>query len=373
MVKKIRILFIIGQLAMGGAERQMVMLAQNLAKSRYEVLVCSLSEVNEIFKDPAQAGVNLVILNRMMKPDITRFWRLARVIRDFKPDIIHTFLFSANFWGRIFGKCYKIPVIVSERSADTMKPRWQVGCDRLIKPWTNLLVANSQAGADAVISRREMDAHKIAVIHNGIDLEDLVPADLRQAGVRQALNLDNSQPIIGLVGRLSQVKDHEMFFKVVDLLRTSFPGVIGLCIGDGPRREELEAVVKHMRLTQNIRFLGLQKDIPALMQIMDVVILTSRREGLPNVLLEAMLQSKPIVATNVGGIPEVVCHGHNGYLVASGGFEEMTRYITNLINHPDLAVDMGKKGYQVAKAGFSRENMVSQYQLRYEQVLNGDF
>jgi glycosyltransferase involved in cell wall biosynthesis len=183
------------------------------------------------------------------------------------------------------------------------------------------------------------------------------------------LGLSSAWPLIGLIGRLEYQKNHEAFFRVIQKLKEVFPRVMGVCVGDGRRRQQLEDEVSEQNLRENIVFLGNRSDVSAILQVLDVQVLPSRWEGLPNVLLEGMLYRLPIVATAVGGVPEVIRDGYNGFLVAVDDDMAMSERIVDLLRNPDLRHSFCEQGYQRLAADFSVANAVEKTQFYYQHVV----
>lgn len=364
-----RILYLVGQLSIGGAELQLIQLVKHLDRTRFEPIVCALSEQVPLAPQLRDAGIELVVLPRRMDPDLTRLWRLPRVVRRYRPALIHSYLFVANAWARLVGTVLGVPVIISERSAAVDKSRGRLIIDRLLARAAIFMIANSQAGAELAIARHEIASHKVAVVHNGIALEGFDSAQPVGAA-RTALGLAPTEPVVGIVGRLSQVKNHRTFFHAMAKIAAEVPSLRLLCVGEGPLRAELEALVSTLALQDRTVFTGLRSDIPDLMRTMNVIALTSTWEGLPNVLIEAMAASRPVVATHVGGVPEVVVHDETGLLVPPGDPSALAAAVLSLLKNPTLATEMGRKGRARVEQQFSIKRMVAETEAIYDHLLD---
>jgi len=364
-----RILYLIGQLGVGGAERQLIYLATHLDRSRFEPIVCSLSTDLVLAGDLHAAGVEVIVLPKRMSPDVTRLWRVLRLARRYRPALIHSYLFVANTWARTTGVLCRLPVIVSERTARENGSRFQDLISRLLAPATTLLVANSHAGAALAVRSRKITPDRLAVVYNGISVEPFRESRTG-ARVRDELHLGPQEPVVGIVGRLNEAKDHATFFDAMASVVREMPEVRILCVGDGALRDSLRRQVAQLGIENRTVFTGMRSDIPAIMSALDLLVLSSRREAFPNVVMEAMAAARPVVATRVGDVERLVGDGQTGVLVPPGNPQALASAILRVLADLAAAAAMGRQGRARVEAEFSMEQMVSQTQSLYERALS---
>ncbi len=366
----IRVLYAIGQLSTGGAELQLIQLATHLDRARFTPIVCSLSECVPHAAQLRAEGIQVITLPRKMDPDLTRLWRLPQVLRRYRPDLIHSYLFVANAWARLAGRLLSLPVVISERNTLTQKGRGHRIVDRALAGWATLLIANSRAGAQLAIARREIAPDRVVTIHNGIALERFAHTrDGRE--VRKEFGLGPSDPLVGVVARLAPQKGHHTLLQAMARVVESLPSARLLCVGDGPLRDELRREASRLGLERTALFVGQRADIPDLVAAMDVVVLNSEWEGLPNAIVEAMAASRPVVATRVGGIPEIVVDGDTGLLVPPADPTAVAGALLTLLREPEMAAAMGRRGRARVEEHFSLERMVADTEAIYERLLAG--
>jgi len=366
-----KILFVIGQLGIGGAEHQLVYLASNLDKSKYEILVCSFSDDVSLGNLLDESGIPLVAIPKKMSPDLIRPFQLFKLVKSFKPDIIHSYLFVANTWARIAGKILGIPVIISERNAEPKKPLYMTFLNRLLYGMGDLLIANSQAGADQVVKTKEFPKKKINVVYNGLPIEKYKGNydEKRKSEIKSSFGIPYDAKVIGVIGRLHFQKNHELLFESFQIVLGKLPNSVLLCIGDGPKREELLDLARSIRIDSKVIFVGERKDVRDCLSILDLMILPSRWEGLPNVILEAMAAKCPVIATKVGGVNEMIEDGQTGFLVESKNKEELAKKIAYVISHPTEVEQINQNAFEFVTANFSIEKMVSETEKIYEDLL----
>jgi glycosyltransferase involved in cell wall biosynthesis len=204
-------------------------------------------------------------------------------------------------------------------------------------------------------------ADKICVIPNGIDVERFHPRwpDRR---LQEELDLPLRAPVVGIVAALRPEKNHEMFLRVAALVRGRLPDARFLIVGDGPQRQPLEALAQELGIAKAVHFLGTRSDVPELLSLIDVLLLTSLSEASPICLLEAMASEKPVVATRVGSVSETVVDGRTGYLVAPDDSTGMASRVLELLDDRDRAAHMGRAGREHVIARWSVDRMVEGYQ-----------
>jgi glycosyltransferase involved in cell wall biosynthesis len=365
---KTRILYLIGDLKIGGAQRQLVYLAQRLDRSQFEPIVCCLSDNAPLAEELQAAGVKVVVLPQWLRPDVSRFWRIPQIVKRYRPHLIHAYLFVANTWGRTTGWLYGLPVIISERNATERKNFGERLINSLLAPTTTKMLANSNVGAELAIRSGEITPQLVQVIYNGISLEPFQDASIGDQ-IRKELNIAADQPVVGIVARLSPVKDHHTFFRAMALVVKQTPDLRILCVGDGPYRPHIEELVIELGLEPNVIFTGNRKDVPAIMFALDLLVLSSKSEAFPNVIMEAMAAERAVIATHVGDVAELVLHEKTGLLVQPGNPETIAQAVTTLLADKPRRIEMGRQGRKHVEAHFTLDRMLAATVTVYRQIV----
>ncbi len=219
------------------------------------------------------------------------------------------------------------------------------------------------------VEKQGVSKEKLSVIYNGVD-KQFIPGNEDQL-VKELKSRLTNQFIVGVFGRLETVKGQKYVIEAMELLSKEIPNIHCLIIGDGEQREHLEQMVQEMQLEEAISFLGHQKRVTPLMEMVDVVLHPSVMEGLSLTLIEALMLSKPVIATNVGGIPEVVNDMHTGILAETCNARSISNAVIKLYQHPDLLQTFAKNALPSVKEKFSIETMVTQLEDKYYLIEKG--
>jgi glycosyltransferase involved in cell wall biosynthesis len=206
---------------------------------------------------------------------------------------------------------------------------------------------------------------KIHIVRNGIDLR---PFDNAAPSLRDARSQDNV-PIIGLIGRLATEKGVDIFLRSAARVLTELPAIKFFVVGEGPDREQLESLIDELQIRKNVFMLGRRDDMPGVYASLDIMVSASRREGLPMAILEGMASSRPVIATAVGAVPDVIVDGHTGVLVPSEDVEALAAKIVTLLNNATLRENLGAAAKRLIEEEFSAERMTTDYLHIYEQAV----
>lgn len=362
----IKILLVIPTLDRSGAEKQFTLLATRLPREEFDVRVVALTRGGPYAAELEAAGVPLTVLNKRLRFDPFALYRLKKIIREFQPDILHTWLFAANSYGRMLaGGGDKPKVIVSERCVDVWKSGWQLALDRRQIPRTCRLVGNSNGVADFYRELGYPD-DKLVVIPNGTELLDGESAD-REA-VLNEFNIPAGSRIVGSVGRLARQKRGRDLIWAMQLLRQLTNRVYYLVVGSGPERGELVRLAEHMGCDHLVRFAGHREDATRLIRAFDVFWLASDFEGMSNSMMEAMAAGVPVVASDIPPNRELIVDGETGFLVRTGDSVGFAQFADRILADPELARRLGEAGRRRIRDSFSVEKMVAAHVELYRQV-----
>ncbi|HZI94737.1 MAG TPA: glycosyltransferase, partial [Patescibacteria group bacterium] len=291
--------------------------------------------------------------------------RLASLMRRQQTDLLHAFLFPANWRAVVSARLAGVRrVICSVRSTGVwMNGRHRV-MERLTLPRASAIVANAPAVREDLIQRLGLRPERVQVIMNGVDTDQFHPGD---GMLRRQWGADNgSDPVIGFVGSLRDAKDPALFLAMARKVAGRVPRARFVLVGDGPLREELVGMARATQLDGRVVFAGERSDIPDVMRSIDLLAVTSVREGCCNAILEAMASGVPVVATAVGGNPDLITQGLDGLLFPHGDAGAGAEAVESLLGRHDLARDIAAAGLQRARTEFSVEAMVRATSALYE-------
>jgi glycosyltransferase involved in cell wall biosynthesis len=369
--KRIKILYLIPGLKTGGAEMVLYELVKNLGKDRFESVIVSIIPIAEIGEKIKKLGVPVLSLNAKFKFNPLIFFRFLSILRKEKPQILHSFLFHAIFLGRIARKVCKVPIIISSIHSEYIGGFLRNRILEFTSRLDNVVIIVSQKAKEKMVEAKAISARKTIVIYNGIDINRFKFQDKeKREKVRKALNLKESDKVLISVGRLFRAKGYPYLIEAIKILKKQYPDIVLLVLGKGRKRIELEKQIRGYNLTQNIFLLGRKENVPYYLNASDIFVMSSLWEGLPLSLLEAMVCGLPVVATNVGGIPEIVDEGHSGFLVESKNSLALAKKISYVLNSsPEIRRKMGEVGRKIVEEKFSLDKMVKNYESLYEKLL----
>lgn len=369
-----KILLVIGQLGFGGAERQLLYLLQRLDRRRFDPLLCVLAP-GEMMPGFQSLGLPIVVLKRYLpRYDVLPLLGLLALTRRWRPDLIHSFMTLANFFGLVTAKICRIPLLVAERNVEPLPgadmKRFHHWIDCLAISRAAAVVANSRAGAVLAVTTKGAPPEKVYIIPNGISTEPFDNLENPRAK-RRELGLSPDRFTIGIIGSLvGKRKDHETFLRAMHSLaqRRSRSFQI-VCVGGGPKLAETRLLARQLGLAERTWFAGVRTDVPGILAALDLVVSSSQWEGMPNVIMEAMAAGKPVVATAVGGTPELVIPGETGFLVPPRDPEALAQACQKMMENPGQAVEMGRAGRSRIEKFFSIEKMVRDTEKIYQRLL----
>ena len=365
----LNVLQVIPTLDRSGAEKQMVLLAAGLPRDRFRVEVAALTRLGPLSADLQAAEIPILEIGKRHKVDLGALNRLTRLMKERRYDVVQTWIFAANVYGRIAAHRAKVPVILTaEMAVDLWKGKGHFLFDRRLARWTDRIIGNSQAVVDFYRDQVGIPGDRLELIHSGIADEE--PPEVDPASVRAELGLPGDVPMLLFAGRLYPQKRVMDLLKAVDILQHVRPNVRTVIAGDGPLRKELEAYADAVELLKykRVLFLGHRDDVPRLLAACDAMVLPSSFEGLPNIVLEAMRFRKPVIATAAPGTTEVVVPEATGLLVPVGDSTNLARALLRIVDDPDLAWRLGEAGRTRVETEFRADSMIDRFASLYERL-----
>ncbi|GBC97341.1 Putative glycosyltransferase EpsD [bacterium HR16] len=365
------ILFLINSLAYGGAETQLVRVATRLKRRGWDVKVVTLIPPTAYVDELEQESIPVTTLGMRRKiPDPRAILRLARMVRLWKPDIVHSHMVHANLLARVTRLFAPVPVLISSARSIIEGGRLREVLYRLTDPLCDMTTHVCRVGAERYVKTGIVPAHKMRHIPNGIDTDLFRPDGEMRARGRCELGVSESFVWLA-VGRFEVPKDYPNLLTAYARVAQSHPHSLLLLAGDGPLRSEMEGIVCSLGIQHRVRFLGVRRDVLQLMNAADAYVMSSSREGLPNVLLEAHATGLPVVATDVGGNREIVRDGESGFIVPSRNPDALARAMQHLMSVSERErSQMGAVGRQHIIENYSMEHVVQQWENLYRELLS---
>lgn len=348
----VRVMNIIARLNIGGPAIHVTMLTERLGPPTYEsCLVCGLIEPGEgdMSYFARQEGIEPIIipeLGRALHPlrDLVSTWRLYRLIREWQPDVVHTHTSKAGFVGRLAAWLAGVPVIVHTFHGHVfrgyfgpLKTRFFIWLERIAARMADTIIAlNDGQRRDLTDIFHITRKGHVTVLPLGLNLDSFAQAPRKTGVFRSAYGIPQDVYLVGIVGRIVHIKNHPLFLRSAALLRQKLPNVHFVVVGDGDMRPEIEAMVDALGLRAVTTFTGWLKDLTTVYADMDALVISSINEGTPISVIEALSAGCPVVATQVGGLPDLLGYGDLGQLVPPEDAEALASALAEaLCNPPD--------------------------------------
>ncbi len=367
--KKYRILYIITQGILGGAQTHIRHLCENL-KEDCDVHV-AVGVYGPLVDDLSKEGIAVHVVPSLVRPispfkDIGGFRELKRLIKSVKPDLISTHSSKAGILGRLAAKVYGVPVIFTAHGwaftegVPSAKRIMYIWAERFAAKWADKIICVSENDRKLALDYGVATEEQLITIHNGMPIINGTFNDKKGKE-------DKAVEFI-MVARFSEQKDHQLLLTAIRHTNSQNNYVLSL-VGDGELLESTRTLCLDMTIEDKIRFLGPRQDVPELLTGADAFVLTSNWEGLPRRIIEAMRAGLPVVASDVGGINELVEEGVTGFLVPRGDAETLRARLEILIDNPEIRHQMGMAGYERFLEKFTFDRMLTETVKVYEEVM----
>ncbi len=366
-MRPLKLLHLIGSMDLGGAEKLTRLTVEGLDPNKFTSSVCCVKtggfyadilrtkgyRVDELLHVHKHASISFIML-------LKAAWKLFKLLRRERPDVIHTHLFATSCLGRIVGKLTGVPCIIVTLHRIEY-PRIQPLIERLFKPLTSLYITDSNAAAAKLSCALKIPHKSIQVIYNGIDRSEFALSPSREVA-RSSLNLKNKEFVVGVIAHLYKEKGHTFLLETVATIKKNIPEIKLLIVGDGYLRNELEQQAVQLLPAGSVSFLGQRGDLANLLSAMDLFILPSSWEGFGIILAEAMYMRVPVITTSDGGgCAEVVENNDGGLLVPYGDKKKLADAILQFYADASYRKNQGILGRSRVERLFSSDAMSRRY------------
>lgn len=361
-------MFILTGLNYAGAENQVVQLCREFLNRGHQPMIVSMIKPEAYLDELDKLGVEVRTLG-MTKgvPDPRAVFRLRRIVQQFRPDIVHSHLVHANILARVTRLFISMPALICTAHNVNEGGKAREWLYRVTDPLCELTTNVSEEAVRQYVARKVVPAHKIRFVPNGITLDSFGQAQASES-LNKELDIKPGQFVWLAVGRLVPEKDYPNMLNAFKTVLAKRPDSILLIAGTGTERVALEQYSKELGIERNVKLLGIRRDIPALMNLANAYVMSSRWEGFPMVLLEASASGLPMVATDVGGNREAVQDGITGLLAPPGDCGQLSDRMLALMSYPLAELEeMGERARKYVQERFDIEVIVTQWTSIYEQ------
>jgi glycosyltransferase involved in cell wall biosynthesis len=372
-LQKIKVIHIITRLDRGGSAQNTLLTCQELSHKYDVVLAHGLSLESKMtplemqslegqITEARERGLKdmpIPSLVRRINPvrDLQALFAIWKLLKREKPAIVHTHTYKAGILGCWAAKMAGVPIIIHTPHGhiffghfNPLVTRFFMMIERLTAGIADRMVALTEGERRDYIACSVANPEKMVTIHSGVNIDRFIKVKVSSEGKKRSLDLNAEAPVVGTVGWLLPIKGPIYLLRAMAEVWQSHPDIHLVYVGKGDLEEDVKGEAYRTGVSDKVKFLGWRSDIPEIMQVLDVFVLPSLNEGMGRVLVEAMAAGKPIVASNVGGIPDLVKDGQNGFLVGPGDVNGLSLAMKKLIEDEELRVKMGAKGRAMAQS-----------------------
>lgn len=358
MTKTLNGIIVIPHLFGGGAEKIAIQLAEALPTETVQMSICCLKATQPAYRyleaDLQAKGIEVITIMEGNKIGLVCLWRLLKYLRKSKSDFIHTHLFGADILGTIAGRLAGIKIIIStEHNTNHDEGGLKKLAKKITVPWRTMTVAVSKTVLKYAQQQEGVSSEKSTVIYNGVALPAL-----------DTVSKGDNAIVVGGIGRLVEQKNFTAFINTFEKLNSS--KIIGKIAGDGPQRQKLAQLIKQKDLEERVQLVGWQPDIANFFKSLDMVVITSRWEGHPLMLLEAGSYQLPVIVSRIPSIMEIITEGVDALVYTDE--QDLARKIEELSMNPSLRAMLGKNLRKKIEDNFSLSHMIKEYEKLYVRL-----
>jgi glycosyltransferase involved in cell wall biosynthesis len=384
----VRVLHVLTNLDFGGAQLSVVNICVSLRRRGLDVRVAHSSVGGRqfcgselLYQRLREGEVPLYDVPRMRRGvnpfyDLMALAHLRRLIREVRPEIVHTHMSKAGVLGRLAASLEKTPCVIHTVrgwsfyvGGSALKRRAFVYLERFSARLTDKMLAVSPRQVADGLEAGIGSPDDYLVVRSGIDVGQFQAVRSDAGALRQGLGIPSGMPVVGTVMALVEQKAPLDFVATAAEILRARPGTHFLVVGDGPLRGQMKEAIREKAIQKNVHLVGHSTDVPRMLGIMDVFLLTSRWEGMPRAILEAMTAGVPVVATSVGGVPEIIEHDKNGLLAPPGGVELLKRHTIRLLENPARARELCRQARRYVAAEFDISTVTAKHEQLYAELL----
>jgi glycosyltransferase involved in cell wall biosynthesis len=330
-MRRKKILHLISGLEIGGAETQLLRILPILQKY-HDNCVCCVRGRGPIGEELEKKGVKVYYLDLKNSFDIFAIKRFHRTVKDFRPDILVTYLIHADLYGRVLGRLFGIKKIICSKRGALLQWEWLAFFDRLTKRLVTHYLVQTETAKKEWMGRLRLQENKFTIIPNGVDIK-LFRILVDKLEKKKELGIKNNSFVISCVSKLRPGKGHDVLLEAFEKTFGKYENIVLLLVGGGEREKELQDKIFYYSSRNNILFLGDRKDVSEILAISDLFVLPTEAEGMSNAILEAMAAGLPIITTNIEVNKELIENKKEGILVHPNDPNEFYKYLSSLIEN----------------------------------------
>lgn len=371
-MKRLNILQIHSAKVLGGGEIHLYQLLRELSKRGHNLTLAIKGDLITKFSNLDIDIRSLPLKNAL---DLISIFKLVRIIKEKQIDIIHAHR-GKDYWLAIMAATIakRVKVVITRH---ILKPLGKTYLHHHLYKKVSKIIVVSNEVRDILIKENKISLEKLELIYNGVDLSDFNYNKFYNNSLKQEFNIDSNDIVVGAIGRLGDNKNQEFILEIAAKLKNQISNVKYLIIGqdnspDNSYKSKLEEMIRKFNLTDQVYLTGFREDIPAIIDILDILIIPSKQEAFGIVAIEAMAMKKVVLATRVGGLKEIIENGKTGFLLPLEveGFSEK---IKQLIEESSLRADIGEAGYQRVLNKYAIETMINKTEELYYDILSNDY
>lgn len=377
--RKYKIAYLIDGLSMGGAERLMVPILKHLSRAYFDPYVCAMQskDGNPMADEIRALGVPVECLNIKHLRELDAIPRLTHYLKSIRADLVHTQLEAANILGNISAKLLRLPSVCTIHVMPSLDVRTKTKMHQRVEWFTlrhfcDRVISVSEEARQYHIKISGSSEEQVTTIYNGIDLSAFSDMDYarERSSVRTELGIPLDADVLVTVAVLRPPKGIQFLIRAMPAILASHPNTYYLIVGSGSHREALMEEAGKAGVNERVVFAGMRKDVPRLLAASDIFVLPTLTEALPTVLAEAMAARLPLIASRVGGIPEMITNGQNGFLTEPEDLKGLASACIHLLKNREERAAMGAEGWRMVHQKFSIKRQVEQLRDLYLEQLH---